>query len=70
MFVLMSAIINGASVLGLPAIWGIGAAMCGGILYSIVFAHAMIVCNLATVVCVMEPDFIMAWMLFSRPCFL
>ena len=30
MFVLMSAIINGASVLGLPAIWGIGAAMCGG----------------------------------------
>jgi hypothetical protein len=56
MFVFMSTVINGVSVLGLPAIWEIGAAMCGGILYSIVFAHVMIVCNLATVVCVMEAD--------------
>jgi hypothetical protein len=56
MFVLMSAVISGVSILGLPAIWVIGAALCGAILFSIVFAHAMIVCNLATVVCVMEPD--------------
>jgi len=56
MFVLMSAIINGVYVLGLPAVWGIGDFICGGILYAIVFAHAMIVCNLATVVCVMEAD--------------
>jgi len=56
MFLLLSAVINGVSVLGLPAIWGIGAAMCGGIVYSIVFAHVMIVCNLVTVVCVMEAD--------------
>lgn len=56
MFVFMSAVINGVSILGLPVIWEIGAAMCGGILYSIAFAHVMIVCSLATVVSVMEAD--------------
>lgn len=62
MFVLMSAIINGVSVLGFPTVWMIGAVVCGAILYSIVFAHAMIVCNLATIVCLWNLIVVMVWM--------
>eukprot|EP01018_Ginkgo_biloba_P024545 Gb_05407 [translate_table: standard] len=51
---LMSAYINLLSVLGFSSKWAFLAALGGGIVYSIVFAHAMIVCNLANIVSVME----------------
>ncbi|GLJ18402.1 hypothetical protein SUGI_0325990 [Cryptomeria japonica] len=41
-------------ILGLGSKWEFGVVLGGGIVYSIVFAHVMIVCNLATIVCVME----------------
>eukprot|EP01018_Ginkgo_biloba_P024544 Gb_15635 [translate_table: standard] len=56
-FLLMSAFTNLLSILGCSSNWAIWAALGGGIVYSIVFAHAMIVCNLANIVSVMEDCF-------------
>ncbi|GLJ18398.1 hypothetical protein SUGI_0325950 [Cryptomeria japonica] len=52
--VLVLGVFKVVSVFGFHSRLEIGAALGGGIVYSIVFAHAMIVCNLATIVCVLE----------------
>ncbi|GLJ18401.1 hypothetical protein SUGI_0325980 [Cryptomeria japonica] len=53
---LLCALVNLVCILGLDLKWEVAAVLGGGIVYSFVFAHVMIVCNLATIVCVMEPE--------------